>query len=246
MRIVVLGDSMPMPRVEGIDCVWWEQTWPYLLQEHLISHGFNDEVINCSSRSRTVDSLCGEDFNEHIIFKRPDVLILELGVVDCAPRIFSKKEKKILNSYPIPGRLRDWIIKWRTAHRKEIIRRNPLKKIYTPPNRFVKYLYDFSGKLSLVKNEARLIVLPIIADYASMEIKSPGYTKNAIMYNKILHDWSHNIGATFIDEITFLHRNGEESIFGSDGYHLNITGHSIIAESIFNLLLVKKHKNNVH
>lgn len=230
MRIVVLGDSMAMPRREGEDCVWWEETWPYLLQQNLVKDGLPAEVINCSLRARTADTLSAQDFFEHVELKRPTILIMEVGVVDCSPRVFSKREKKILNFPLIPAKLRDVLIKIRTDNRGKFIKQEPLAKVYTPPQQFQDCLRFFFSQIRKLDQEICVIAMPIVANFERMEIKSPGYFSNAELYNRILETWCAETGAVWIKAAELIADHDKNNLFGSDGYHFSVTGHRKVAE----------------
>lgn len=236
-RIVVLGDSMAMPRVEGKDCVWWDETWPFLLQQKLIKSNMQIDIINCSSRARTIDSICGQDFLDHVTWKKPDFIVLEIGIVDCAPRIFSKKEKALLNNSFMPACIKKYIIHLRSQKREIITKRAPLAKVYTPPYQFKFYLQKFFSRLEELNRRIRLIVIPILANDSFMETKSPGFVSNVNIYNSILKEWCKVIGATWFDPSTIFMEQKKHTLFGSDGYHFNIKGHCSIANLLYYYLL---------
>ena len=108
-RIVAFADSLAMPRNENGAILLWEETWPYLLEKSLVAEGLGAEVINCGARARTSTMLLGE-FTEHVVLKRPDVVIIEVGVVDCLPRVFSRREKRVMNLPGFPARIRNQLI----------------------------------------------------------------------------------------------------------------------------------------
>ncbi len=91
--IAIITDSLAMPRVEGDEKIYIQQTWPKQLAQKL----GNDYVFaEFKERARDTDSLnLVQVFNESIVNVRPDLLIIQIGIVDCAPRIISKKRKNI-------------------------------------------------------------------------------------------------------------------------------------------------------
>jgi len=237
MRIVVLADSMAMPRLEQGCMIYWDDTWPYLLEQSLRNRGIESEVINCASRSRTADTLTGLDFLEHIIWKRPQAIILQVGIVDCTPRVFSKREKKLLNYPFVPARLRDWLVNYRSARRPRLVKRNPLGKVDTPPEKFRDFLAHFFSKVTALESDIQLIVLPVVANIPMMEMRSPGYGENVRLYNDILKSCSLAAKACWLDPGELFAEAEVRNHFCADGYHLNEAGTRRIAAAIGSLLM---------
>ena len=229
-RIVVLGDSLALPRKEGVDNLNWEETWPYLLERKLKLKFVEIEVINCSKRARLMTTLLGHDFKEHILFKDPEIVILQIGVVDCAPRIISLKEKAVLNHRLFPSFIRRKIIAYRKRNKREITKQTPLAKVYTPPRVFESALKQFFSRVDQEYSiqKKRVIVLPILANIHFMQKSSPNYGDNVLHYNQILQQVSVNVKATFVNIAHSFNRDADN--FCSDGYHLNEKGNRSIAE----------------
>jgi acyl-CoA thioesterase-1 len=81
MKIACIGDSLGMPR----ENVLYEDTWFFRVQQ---SHP-EKMFISCFQRSLTTDMLL-DNFDEYSFIK-PDYLILQLGICDCAPRLINDK-----------------------------------------------------------------------------------------------------------------------------------------------------------
>jgi hypothetical protein len=218
MRIVALADSLAMPRRSENNFVRWEHTWPYLLQARLRSAGLDAEVINRGERGRTADTLV-RDFHEDIEFKRPDIVVIQVGLVDGAPRIFSRREHGLLNLPPLSFfvRFRNWIIARRAARRPEITAKNPLAKVYTPPREFSEHLRAFHQNLGKLDWSLRIIVLPALYDPEFMEKKSPGFGSNMMLYNRLLQEFCVECGHTLADAKAVISAGGAGSLFGPDG-----------------------------
>ncbi len=224
LRVVAFADSLAMPRDNPPDVIRWEETWPRQLSDALARKQLPSEVINCGGRARTIDSLVAVDFVEHFVFKRPDVAILQIGVVDCAPRIFSRREYRMINRSRFPRFLRDRIVARRSERRAEIIRRNPLAKVYTPPERFSMYLREFEEKRQGLINPSEIIVLPIVGNATVMDLKSPGYSDNVARYNEILRSFCSESDAHWITPEELLLKKDAPEMFCTDGHHLNVAG----------------------
>lgn len=235
MRIVVLGDSLCLPRITEEETIEWEDTWPKVLETHLRKLDKNTEVINCGKRSRRITSILGTDFTEDILLKKPNYVIFQIGVVDAAPRIFSLREKAFLNKRIFPWRLKQWLIAERKKQRRKIIAKDAMAKVYTSPEEFRTSLRSFSGKLiSNGLENIKALFIPILAHLDTMEEKSPGYSKNIELYNNILADYCRVKSHFFLSTATPLSFN--KDIFCMDGYHLSKKGNQELAKHILPLI----------
>jgi lysophospholipase L1-like esterase len=237
---VALGDSLALPRDSSEDLVLWEETWPRLLESELGAAGINAEVINCGRRERTADTLL-EDFQEHVRLKRPQIVVLQIGVVDGAPRIFSRFEHEFLNGLARTCRVCHVVVKLiirrRSARRARITAQKPLAKVYTPPRTFAAHLREFSRRLSELPQGPHVIVLPVMSDLDAMERKSPGYAANADLYNGMLREFCAETGAAFVGPECIFAHTPSASLFCSDGYHLSAAGGLAVAGAVRDAVL---------
>jgi hypothetical protein len=237
MRIVALADSLALPRDREPDVLRWQETWPYVLEKDLLAAGLPAEVINCGGRARTVDTLLGADFREHVYLKRPQVLVLQVGIVDCAPRVLSRREKRLLNQPFVPAPLRRAVIRWRASRRGEITARNPLSRVYTRPRAFSAHLDRFRHRLGQLDWKIHLIVLPIVSNPLFMEKKSPGHTANVALYNRLLESFARDAAALWFEPAQLFPENIAARSFCADGYHLNVSGSQRLAAVLAEHLL---------
>lgn len=222
-KVLVLADSLALPRHEHDDIVLYEETWPFLLQKHYP----NIHVINWGRRSRTSLTTLSE-FNE-IDLVNADMIILQVGVVDGAPRIFTHFEKSILKR--LPSGIRNRIISFRKKRRNKITGRNPLKKVDVKPDKFEEYLSLFIEKAKSRNPRTIITLIPIIANYEVMESKSKGFTQNIELYNSIIEKVAKETKALLTNIEPFIQRKNQ-LLFCSDGYHINAKGNQELYKSI--------------
>jgi acyl-CoA thioesterase I len=237
MKISIIADSIALPRVEYNDIVYYDETWPCKLHYEL-RHELSEKVYinNSSIRKRTSSSLKNNIFYESITCTNPDFVIIQLGIVDCAPRIISLKERHIFNKRYFPKILREYLIRYRKKNRKKITLKDPLKKAYVKPEDFVSNINFFSDSIYNYNPKIKIIILPIISNYSIVNDYSPGFKSNIILYNNNLsnikkkniieHDFS-----TLISLFKDL-----DNLYCSDGYHLLSDGHSIISNYLTSLI----------
>lgn len=94
MRILVAGDSLALPRPHKMNeynfneynlAVAYENTYSSILNKELLKEFMFSpfvEVINKSRRSQTIQNIANE-FIDLLFFHQPDVIVLQVGIVDC-------------------------------------------------------------------------------------------------------------------------------------------------------------------
>ena len=82
-KILLLSDSIALPRVRP-EKVTFEETYPNLLRQK----GFKIHQVSIGGATST--TLLSQ-LHYHIHFS-PDIVILQVGIVDCAPRFANKYE----------------------------------------------------------------------------------------------------------------------------------------------------------
>lgn len=209
-RILVFTDSLGLPR-DTPENVLYEQTWPSLLREK------DFEVIQISVGGGTIFDLYKQA--AYYMVCKPEFVILQVGIVDCAPRMLTFNENLFYNNFKISRKILSIITpRWGDYLRK-------LRNIYyVKPVMFIKYLHLF---LDFFPNSKvfSIGILPVCTKY---EDKIPGITKRVVDYNKLL---SEMFGTYYIDmgDIPF-------SYIMSDFHHLNEKGHRFVVSKLEGIL----------
>ena len=234
MKVLIIADSLAMPRNENQDIVNPDETWPTLIS----ALNDNVQIQSFALRARVSRSLNESALhNNYLASYKPDVIIIQIGVVDSMPRIISLLESRILNKKIrgfnlVPAFIREHYIRCKSSRRGYITARNPLAKVHTKPNNFKKHFSDFIEKTSRsFHHKIRFIIIPILINEAYMEQKSPGAVSNKNLYNSFLREMARFKNVQFLDEGLFNNRPPEE-VFCSDGYHLNPAGNRLLAEYV--------------
>jgi hypothetical protein len=224
-----------MPRVEGEDRVYSEETWPKILCRKLL--GFDYALAEFSERARDTSSLKNSQlFYEAIECCKPTSIIIQIGIVDCAPRIISKEEKRLFNRFFFPRFIKDFIINKRKKNKQNILKKGPLLKVYVNPVDFKNNIEVFIDKIRNHYRNSKIILLPILGDYEYLSTISFGYSENIKIYNDILAEISLKKNTEYLSEL-ITHMN-KSVFYTSDGYHLNPNGNNQIAEKVFEVILV--------
>jgi acyl-CoA thioesterase I len=177
-RIMLITDSMAMPRPE----VPYEKTWVYLLKQEFPDFDIIDRPARGSSSLRLVtEGGGGRDLLETYM---PGLIILQMGMTDCAPRLFRKTgpEYFFMNKILCPG-LRERYIRFIKKRRT----RNPAIT-ETPPDNFRAYLDAFAERAA--RCGAEIIAVHIIPPGSLFIAKSPHILENVAKYNAIMDEIS--------------------------------------------------------
>lgn len=235
LKLSIISDSVGMPRVTESETILYESSWPNLLNYELLNSLNGRQIVTAyfGQRSRSIKSIKSA-IQEAISFVQPEYCIVQVGIVDCAPRIFSELESKIINMRFVPKKMRDIIIKLRNRRRKYITASNPLRKVYTQPDPFAQLLHDFIIESKRAWPGVKIILVPIFGNYNVLELKSPGFRSNIQMYNDILLNEADNKTIIFLSNLV-------EAIgincFCEDGYHLSSVGHATMASNLKNWII---------
>ena len=214
LKLVCFGDSLAAQRDN--DLLTNDSRWPFLIQYFL-----NCMVLNLSRPYRTTNDL--KSILNSDLFGS-DYLIIQLGIVDCAPRRFSRLENAIIYRLPV------FILKRVMGF---------LKKMRTQSNMRV-YVQKDKFKLNLTRiierYDGKIIFVKILPATNILKRKNPLISDNITEYNKTLDELKLEYPSFHAVQID---KSDLESLTLSDGYHLNKQGHQHIAELITSEILKK-------
>lgn len=209
-RILLLSDSLALAR-QSPESLYLEEAWPMLLREDMA----NVEWLQFSMGGATSSDLLAQ--SEYWMHARQDInwLIVQAGIVDCAPRAFSRNEllqQKTLalftRLFPRSGRrLFEWIRRRRNVS-------------YIGPERFRQNVQAFRDLAD--QRGVRLLWLPVLGA-GFYEGILPGVTKKIAQTNEILQQ---ELGCALVDI-----RLSDE-FFMVDGHHLRADAHRHLAQVI--------------
>ncbi len=215
-KIVILGDSLGLPREE----LKFEETYPYLLQSKL----FNDFQVISKHKRANDSKMQSFSLYDDVELYKPDIVIVHLGIVDCAPRLFYRKEK-ILFSYInkiVP------IIKIMSKHRFFLTKYLP--KVYVNQSEYEKNILKIIHFLE--ERDIKIILVGITSTNLKNSEKSFSYDENIKRYNSILEKIVEDKKKIdFID----MYQYGEDILL-EDGHHLNANGSELLATEIAKII----------
>lgn len=231
-KIIIIGDSLALPNHK----VTYEDTWVKKLKNkfqnydfiYYLKRGITTNVLTTLGvgKDGTKDKYpFGSDCLEYY---NPNLVIVQLGIVDCAPRLFnpSSLESKIIRRLP-------------ALIRKIYI--NLIKKIRRPKSSLSyvsskKFTFNISNYLERCKKNAvdKIILIGIPLPDSRMIESNRDIVKNVKKYNSILED----IAKTYnnVSIIYPLDTTSYDFEITYDGYHPNEKGHDMIFNQLNSFL----------
>lgn len=222
MNVRLITDSLGMERPPELGDVPFELAYPNLLRRRL-----KDSEIHVHShcqRARTMD----EALDQVAVLERgaTDLLIVHVGVVDCALRVFTRQEREMVKR--MPRNERERLLAHIKQHRREIILSTP-PKVYTPLPQFkrcAEMLIGAAKKLGV----AAICFINIIRPNAAREHRSPGLTRMVQDYNAVFTRLSSHDDVHVFDANGLVTESGDYDTFlNKDLVHLSREGGMLLA-----------------
>jgi len=223
VNVLFLTDSLGYPR-EGLDAAQGVDVWPYKVSLML------NKTRDSNKLNLFFDARPGRDSNElvknrdkHIKAFQADVIVLQIGIVDCYARALTKVEAKVLPALPFIGKLTKYFVK---KYYKRIVKFRDMS--YVNPSDFRDNLVYFRD--GLVQTE--FIVLPIAPASDEYRLLNPLIEERVVQYNQILK-------SVFSDMYIGDCYNEENAVdlFLPDNHHLSRKGHEVVSNKVHSVLM---------
>ena len=197
-------------------------------------------VINKAKRTNTIEIQTNiQNIYDDVLTTDSNIFVIHLGIVDCAPRIISLMEGKILK-YFRPKFLSNFYINVKSKNRRFFTKHFP--KVYVKPQEFKKK-YEFLINTIIQKTNNEKIILINIADTnEGNKLKSFGFDENIRKYNTVIKNLKnrYNKNIELIDFYTLTKNN--PSLLLEDGIHISNEAHNILAEEISKRIYLKNNQ----
>lgn len=220
MRILFVTDSLGAPR----PAVPWEFTYPGILQSKFCDR---PEVCFCYETRRGSTTYCLSN-PDLLVSYFPGIVIVQLGIVDCVPRIFTKLENSIL--FRLPKWIRDIII-WLGTH----YRRRSVKRAYVKPEVCMRNWQIFLNKTREIN--CSVIIIPVALPGKVFSKSNPKAEKSIHLYNESVEKLAENFSHVYILPNWNKDTKAYDDLFlPDDGYHFSKYGHEKMADFLFKVL----------
>jgi acyl-CoA thioesterase-1 len=212
MNCLIIADSLAAERPDNINN---DKRWPILLLNNSKSKVRLINLAKGFSTSKRLKKVSTQNLNDS------DVAIIQLGIVDCTPRIFHKIETQLIAR--IPKVIRNKIIKITKKYRKRSKTRS-----YVSLSDFEKNFTFFIKKF-----KKKIIIIKILGASTKFNEMNPMAFESIKDYNHVL-DSLNNI----YDNIYFVEIPVDkiDCYTLNDGYHLNEIGHNYISNKLISLI----------
>jgi len=226
-KIVILGDSICLPRAKGAGNIPFESTYPYLLDRALRDRygAAAPVVIECGMRSRTIDDVVA-DWHEEVYLKQPDIVIVHVGGNDCAPRVFQNWERRLLEGLPLK-RFRTQMFRLEKKFKRSLLLFLP-HRVYVPMSRFRRRVEEIVHKAQHQKLKS-LIFVTILPVTDRVEHTLPGVSRSVELYSRVYLDQAGKDRISVVDMSRLAYENGGLQNISLDGMHVNEAGHRMLA-----------------
>ncbi|UTB33108.1 MAG: SGNH/GDSL hydrolase family protein [Methanobacterium sp. ERen5] len=205
--------------------IFFKDTYVFKLQKLLNSKFY---VVPFVNRANTVIHESNQIINhDGMIYSEPDLIILHLGIVDCAPRLFGPTEHKILeliSYFKIFRKIISSIIKIKSKYRKFFTKY--FQKTYVSEEMYKEKL-EFIIKQIKNNTNSMIFIINIADTHKTNKERSYNFNENIIRYNKILSEMAETNSCTLIDFHKLTKEN--KSLILQDGIHLSKQGHEILS-----------------
>ncbi len=222
-NIVILSDSLSLPRVDKDATVLLEESYPYLLQKKI---GSQMNVINRGIRFTTTNSL--NDFQylfDNLLIYSPKTIIIQIGIVDCAPRLFSPLFRAILGKIS-NEKIKNIFIYPFKKNRRFFTRFFPMKLV--KKDQFKSNLENFLLRISEFKIDVKIVNIP--DTNSKNNFKSFNFNRSINDYNKAISDLLINYNFDLIDINKF---SKKDNILLDDGIHYNMKGSVLLSKLLY-------------
>jgi hypothetical protein len=209
MRVLILSDSLGLPREINNELVSFEDTYVYLLRKKYPKA----DIVHLGIGGATMADIYKQSLYYPVM--NPDYVFIQCGIVDCAPRAFTRFESKVIRELRLK-KLFNLLVKFLRRYRKHT---------YTTKRKFKKYIHLTNNNFKVKTDRIFYIgILPGSEDYEKL---LPNIKKQIKAYNNILK----LEGVNYIGNEDFP----REGIL-LDHHHLNVKGNEIIFNKIDNIL----------
>jgi hypothetical protein len=232
--IRVYGDSLSLPRgPAGIDC---QHTYAELLVREIAAL-FPSKRLSLYNRSRggsTIHALYEHYLHDCSYFSasKDQVLVIQCGIVDCAPRPVPAFMRAAISR--LPGRVRAPITAFLHRERSRLLRGGFSWRL-TSTRRFTHVLTAWLTHAA--SQFAIAYVINIAPTVAATARQSPGLRESIVSYNKLIEQAvaaAPDGSAVLIDVHSAISGSEDNGLFVSpaDGHHITRLGNDLYANLI--------------
>ena len=230
-RVLVITDSVGLPR--PWDNIPYEDTYLHALEKSgdismwVASEGgfpivkMNNNILHLT---------------RYLSDKMFDFGILQLGIIDCAPRPIPNRARKVIANFPTP--IRNRTVNFLHKHRA-FIQKNLWSFQITPVKKFRKEFDRMLGNMDRLCNHVFIIM--IIPGKPSIEEHSPGLIEATQRYNQEIETISRKYRNTTLIDV-YEQLSADPGKYLTDDLHITKEAHKLIWDELYESM-VQTEKN---
>lgn len=234
MQIRLYGDSLSLPRVNKVE---YNQRFISLFLNFLKRTTKEILFIDRARANYTITDLYRWYLEDKKYFGNfSDIIIIQAGVVDCAPRPVPNRIRKLISF--LPEKIKVCIIRFLHNNRSKL-QKLGFKYFRTNIKKF-KEVYSLFINDAL-KHCNNLYIINIAPTNDEIEHHSPGFKDSIYRYNTALYEIIKNTKSDklkLVDVYKTLNNQEikvDKYIFKEDGHHITIEGNKLYAEFLISL-----------
>jgi len=226
LRIIILGNSLTYSR--PYRKAPFNKLYGVKLKDYLRQFG-EHEVFIIGKNANTTRLQSKKSYLCYDVFQfNPDIVVIHLGISDCAPRLFTEIQGLYLKF--LPKYIRTKVVKFYSKYRYFFTRIFP--KVYVDP-------IEFRNKFDSLINQildfgAHPILINILKTNTHLIERSYNILSNIVRYNLIIKELSEKHNIALID--MYLPSKKFSNLLKEDGIHLSAKGNNLLALKLFNLI----------
>lgn len=220
-RVVVLTDSLGMPRNESPI----EETWTERFCEHIK----REAIVKCLwQRGLSLGDIVRHR-EDYITLLKPDVLLIQAGIVDCPRRAQSARGLfccKIMGKLPLFRHAAGAINRYCSKNHYALTKRREIR--YAAPDAFEGHVRNIVAAARAEK-PCRVAMIAIAPPAFDMVEKIYQVRADVARYNAILQALAEEMAFDLLDPYAGL---APETLVLADGHHLSAEGNRAVAQSV--------------
>lgn len=234
--MTVLADSLALVRPE--DNITEKDMYPYKIQVQLNGKIYVSSKVVKSNSSTIENSQSGLVY--HLQAGCSSYVILGLGIVDCSPRLFSKRMKVVLEcvtKIPLARKLAYGYIAYMSRNRLQLTRKK--QQTETSLEEYKGNMKSIIEKIKLYNPIEKIFLLTIAFPGPYLTERSWRIKENIEAFNEVLYDLATHEKSLIdiVDVYAFTAKHPEYIL--SDGHHISVEVHDFIAQSIVTKISIK-------
>jgi lysophospholipase L1-like esterase len=234
--IHVYGDSLSLPRTS--DGVRYYDTYPELLRDAIerATPSVRVALYNRSQGGGSISTLKAAYTSDSAYFGQADarrILVIQCGVVDCAPRPVPPRVRAQIGRLPTPLR---WAVSKVLHHLRPYLLRSGIKWQLTPAEEFHATLKEWLA--GAAPRFDRVYVVNIAPTIDAIETHSPGLRAAIEAFNTVIADAARvraDPRVVLVDAhaAVLASADGVDRLINPvDGHHITRVGHALYAKLI--------------